>query len=211
MNIKPYSFILVTEDLINKDINKYFNFLVNCSKHGITAVQLRNKSLHLNNLLINKIKKLNQELLKNNVTLFINDSYKTAKKVNSSALHVGQQDDSPFLVNSAIKSPLIGLSVNTISQAKQANSINFLNYIGVGAIFATQSKNTENIWGLNGLKEVKKQSCHNIVAIGGITEQNCKSVLQNGANGIAIIADIHNAKNPNKKIANIRQIIEQYN
>ncbi len=208
--MKPYSFILVSEDLKDKNIEKYFNFLLECSENGISAIQIRNKTRCFDRFLTLQIQKLATKAFENNVHVFINDNYKISKQLPYQNVHLGQDDASPFVAKQNLnENALIGYSVNNLSQLKKANTMSFLNYIGLGAIFKTDSKNTENIWGLEGLKQAKKESKHKIVAIGGISEENSEKVLKNGADGLAIISDIHKAKDPFKKIQNIANIIKE--
>ncbi len=208
--MKPYSFILVSEDLKDKNIQEYFNFLLECSKNGVSAIQIRNKSRYFDRYLILQTQKLAKKALENNVHVFINDDYKVSKQLPFHNVHLGQDDASPFVAKQSLNDgSLIGYSVNNLNQLKKANTMVFLSYIGLGAIFKTDSKNTENVWGLEGLKQAKKESNHKIVAIGGITEENSEKVLKNGADGLAIISDIHKAKDPFKKIQNIANIIKQ--
>ena len=64
-------------------------------------------------------------------------------------------------------------------------------YLALGPIFATQSKmNPDPVVGLERLREWRRLANKPLVAIGGITRQNARSVLDAGADSVAVIGDL---------------------
>ena len=64
-------------------------------------------------------------------------------------------------------------------------------YIAYGPIFPTATKiNPEPTVGLAGLTAVRALTAKPLVAIGGITRKNCRSVLDAGADSVAVISDL---------------------
>ncbi|CAM0117806.1 thiamine phosphate synthase [Rhabdochlamydiaceae symbiont of Dictyostelium giganteum] len=178
--------------------SSYLELIESYVKSGVTSVQLREKSLSKEELLSfgTSLKNL---LDLYHIPLIINDHIDLCLKLNASGVHLGQSDEE-ILRARAILGPdkIIGLSVNTVVQVKEANLLP-LSYIGVGAIFPTISKlNVETIWGLKGLREVAAIALHPIVALGGINESNAHSVICSGAFGIAAIRAFHHTVSPHQ-------------
>lgn len=66
-----------------------------------------------------------------------------------------------------------------------------MSYIGVGPVYATKSKNDAgDAIGIDVLKQVTERTQLPAAAIGGITEDNYKLCLDNGADGICVISAI---------------------
>jgi len=70
-------------------------------------------------------------------------------------------------------------------------------YVAVGPVFATNSKaNPDPVIGLDGVRVARSLTQKPLVAIGGITRQNCRQVLEAGADAVAVISDL--LDNPRK-------------
>ena len=67
-----------------------------------------------------------------------------------------------------------------------------IDYIAIGPIFSTQSKEAANLpVGLEDLRLVRKAvGTIPLVAIGGITLENSRSVLEAGADAVSVIGSI---------------------
>jgi thiamine-phosphate pyrophosphorylase len=58
-------------------------------------------------------------------------------------------------------------------------------------VFATSSKaNPDPIVGLEGLRRARELTRKPLVAIGGITRENARSVIDAGADSVAVISDL---------------------
>ncbi len=69
--------------------------------------------------------------------------------------------------------------------------------IGVGPVFATKTKkDAAPPMGIEGLREVIRQSTVPVIAIGGITRANIPEVVAAGAAGVAIIGELMDAEDP---------------
>jgi thiamine-phosphate pyrophosphorylase len=106
-------------------------------------------------------------------------------------LHLGQDDLSPEGARSIIKKgKWIGISTHNLQQTLEAD-VSTADYIAIGPIFATQSKQRPDpIVGLDGLKKVRSATRKPLVAIGGITLSNCRSVIDAGADSVAVISGL---------------------
>ena len=87
---------------------------------------------------------------------------------------------------------LVGCSTHGLDQVHEADASS-ADYIAFGPIFATQSKERPDpLVGLEGLREARKATRKPLVAIGGITVENARAVLEAGADSVAVIRDLLN-------------------
>ena len=64
-------------------------------------------------------------------------------------------------------------------------------YIAFGPVFATASKrNPDPVVGLDGIRAARAATRKPLVAIGGITRANARSVIDAGADSVAVISDL---------------------
>ena len=122
-------------------------------------------------------------------TLLMNDRTDLAKLAGFSGVHVGQEDLAPADVR-VIAPPgfVIGVSTHQLDQVVIADA-GPADYIAVGPIFATGTKpDASPVVGLDFIRRARELTARPIVAIGGITRQNARSVIDAGADSIAVIS-----------------------
>jgi len=104
-------------------------------------------------------------------------------------VHVGQDDLSPESARMVVKAgKWVGVSSHSLEQALAADTTS-ADYIAIGPIFKTRSKDRPDpVVGLEGLRKVRAGTRKPLVAIGGITLANCRSVIDTGADSVAIIS-----------------------
>jgi thiamine-phosphate pyrophosphorylase len=84
----------------------------------------------------------------------------------------------------------VGVSTHNPEQVREADQ-QAVDYIAVGPVFATASKaNPDPVIGLDGIRRARALTAKPLVAIGGITRQNCRSVIDSGADSVAVISDL---------------------
>jgi len=99
---------------------------------------------------------------------------------------------------------IIGVSVET-PQQEPAEA----DYLGVGPIFATPTKpDAAPPWGLEALAAYRRACRHVLVAIGGITIENARSVVEAGADGVAVVSAICAATDPEAAARALREAIQ---
>jgi thiamine-phosphate pyrophosphorylase len=99
----------------------------------------------------------------------------------------------------------VGISTHNVEQFRRAAESS-ADYIAFGPIFSTTSKdNPDAAVGTEMLKQVRAMTSKPIVAIGGITLQHAREVIEAGADTVAVISGIMKAENPG---ARARQYIE---
>ena len=124
------------------------------------------------------------------VRLIINDRLDIALAVGSAGVHLGQ-DDVPADAARALMgaAAVVGYSTHCVEQAIAAAKLP-IDYIAIGPIFATTTKSdTAPVLGLEGLRAVRQAiGDFPLVAIGGITTANARSVIEAGADSVALIS-----------------------
>ncbi len=156
---------------------------------GVTLIQYRNKSGNARQMLDNARElKL---LLGNSVKLTMNDRADLALVAGFDGVHVGQDDLSPEGAHKIIGDTIwLGVSTHNSEQVRVADQTS-ADYIAVGPVFATGSKvNPDPIIGLEGVLRARELTRKPLVAIGGITRANCRSVIEAGADSVAVISDL---------------------
>jgi thiamine-phosphate pyrophosphorylase len=125
------------------------------------------------------------------ITLIMNDRADLCLAAGFDGVHVGQDDLSPEGVRRIIREQLwLGLSTHNPAQVSEATQ-KPANYLAVGPVFATLSKeNPDPVIGLEGVRRAKLLTDKPLVAIGGITRENCRSVIEAGADSVAVISDL---------------------
>jgi len=121
----------------------------------------------------------------------VNDRADVARAVNANGVHVGQEDlpvESARLLLAPGK--WVGCSTHELAQVCEADRSS-ADYIAFGPVFPTRSKaNPDPVVGLEGLREARKATAKPLVAIGGITLENAPSVIEAGADSVAVISDL---------------------
>jgi thiamine-phosphate pyrophosphorylase len=104
-------------------------------------------------------------------------------------VHVGQGDMSPEDARRIVGvDRWVGVSTHNDEQVRVANETS-ADYIAVGPVFATGTKvDAEAVIGLDGVRRARALTKKPIVAIGGITRENARSVIDAGADSVAVIS-----------------------
>jgi len=126
------------------------------------------------------------------VKIIINDRVDIALALNADGVHLGREDLAPEAARRILgDTAIIGFSTHNIEQARLAAQMP-VDYVAIGPIFSTATKRSTNPpVGLEGLKPVRQVVGDlPLVAIGGITSENFKMVLQAGADAVSVISDI---------------------
>ncbi len=124
------------------------------------------------------------------VPFVVNDRADLARLMNA-ALHLGQDDLPPSAARRVVgMEALVGFSTHNEAQLRAAAN-EPADYLALGPIFGTASKlNPDPVVGLEGLRRLRPLTERPLVAIGGITRQNARAVLDAGADSVAVIGDL---------------------
>jgi thiamine-phosphate pyrophosphorylase len=121
--------------------------------------------------------------------LIMNDRADLVALAGFGGVHVGQGDLSPEDARRVVGAERwVGVSTHNDEQVRIANETS-ADYIAVGPVFATATKvDAEPVIGLEGVRRARALTKKPIVAIGGITRGNAKSVIDAGADSVAVIS-----------------------
>jgi thiamine-phosphate pyrophosphorylase len=122
--------------------------------------------------------------------LIVNDRADIAQLLGA-GLHLGQDDLPPSAARRLMRaSACIGFSTHNATQLTAAAD-EPVDYLAIGPLFATQSKiNPDPVVGFAHLRDLRRLTGKPLVAIGGITRENARSVLEAGADSVAVIGDL---------------------
>ncbi|HEY1529006.1 MAG TPA: thiamine phosphate synthase [Candidatus Angelobacter sp.] len=144
-------------------------------------------------------------------TLIINDRADICLAADADGVHLGQDDLSPESARRIFdqvkdgKARIIGFSTHNLSQLRAADALP-IDYIAIGPVFATGSKaNPDPVVGLEGVRQARRVTKKPLVAIGGITRQNCSQVKDSGTDSIAVISDL--LESPAKAVADFLRVL----
>jgi thiamine-phosphate pyrophosphorylase len=140
------------------------------------------------------------------VRLIMNDRADLCLASGFDGVHVGQDDLSPDSARKIIgPERLLGVSTHNVEQVAEANETS-ADYIAIGPVFATASKaNPDPVIGMEGVKQARQLTRKLLVAIGGITRENCRSVMEAGADSVAVISDL--IRDPGKSAEEFLRIL----
>jgi thiamine-phosphate pyrophosphorylase len=125
--------------------------------------------------------------------VIVNDRVDLARMSGAAGVHVGQ-DDLPAREARAQLGPaaIIGLSTHSLAQIDAASD-QPVSYIAVGPVFGTDTKDTGyEAVGLDLVRAARARvpAAMPLVAIGGITLERARSVIDAGASQVAVIGDL---------------------
>ena len=156
---------------------------------GATLIQYRNK-VGTTREMLSDAREL-RRVLGEGVTLIMNDRADICIAAGFDGVHVGQDDLSPEGARSVIgANRILGVSTHSLEQLQEADA-GPADYIAFGPVFATSSKrNPDSIVGLDGIRAARASTRKPLVAIGGITRANARSVIEAGVDSVAVITEL---------------------
>lgn len=162
---------------------------------GVTCVQLREKSLDTR-AFVERARALKALLSPLRIPLLVNDRVDVALAAGADGVHVGQSDMAPQDVRRLMPGALIGLSIESWQQMREAERAP-VDYYGISPVFATSSKaDAAPALGLAGLQQLRRMTARPLVAIGGIHAGNVAAVMAAGADGVAVVSALCAADDP---------------
>jgi thiamine-phosphate pyrophosphorylase len=156
---------------------------------GCTLLQYRNKSGNAR-VMLEQTRELKKHL-GDSIRLIMNDRADLCLVAEFDGVHVGQEDLSPESVRGIIgPDRWLGVSTHNLEQVREADGTS-ADYIAIGPVFSTSSKvRPDPVVGLEGVRRARQLTRKPLVAIGGITLGNVGSVIEAGADSVAVISDL---------------------
>ena len=156
---------------------------------GCTLLQYRNKSGDARAML-EQAREL-KRMVGMRAHLIMNDRVDLCVAAGFDGVHVGQEDLSPASARGLIgDSRCLGVSNHNPDQMREVDATS-ADYVAIGPVFPTSSKlNPDPVVGLEGVRGARNLTRKPLVAIGGITRANARSVIEAGADAVAVISDL---------------------
>ena len=176
----------------------------------VDAVQLREKHLSTRDRY-----RLGQAVRKRTrtagVPFLVNDRVDLAAALDADGVHLGD-DDLPVEAAREVLGPdaIVGRSVSSPEAAREAEQAG-ADYLGVGAVYATDTKDVDADdaeIGPETVAAIDEAVDRPIVAIGGITPSNAGAVVRAGATGVAVVSAITAADDPQDATRRLRRSVE---
>ena len=162
---------------------------------GCTLLQYRNKSGNAR-LMLEQARELHRQSRARAPAphvprLIMNDRADLCLIAGFDGVHVGQGDLLPESVRSIIgRERWLGVSTHNPEQMREADRTS-ADYFAIGPVFSTSSKDRPDpVVGLEGVRRARQLTRKPLVAIGGITRANAASVIEAGADSVAVISDL---------------------
>ena len=157
---------------------------------GVTLLQYRDKNGSPQDVL-RSASILREAMAGSGCKLILNDRADLAVLANFDGVHVGQGDLSPEDARRVVgPDRIVGVSTHTDEQARIADK-SCADYIAIGPVFATGTKlNSDPVVGLEGVRRARALTRKPLVAIGGITRANARSVIDAGTDSVAVISSL---------------------
>lgn len=173
----------------------------------ITALHIREKTKTAKELTL-----LLEQLKSNGVPMrkiMINDRIDVAVCCQARGVQLGFRSLDTALVRAAFPDLMIGCSVHTLEEAKQAEQKggDFLLY---GHVFRTESKRDQDPRGIEQLQQIVEQNTLPVIAIGGIQPENVREVLRTEAAGIAVMSGVMEAESPHEAVKAYKHELEVF-
>jgi len=171
---------------------------------GVTLMQYRAKSASSREML-SQAREL-RRVLGRHVRLIMNDRADLCIAAGFDGVHVGQDDLSPEAVRGIIGADrLLGVSTHNAEQLREAAATS-ADYLAIGPVFSTVTKeNPDPVIGVEGVRAARLLTTKPLVAIGGITRENCAEVIAAGADSVAVISDL--LREPKKSAEEFERVL----
>jgi thiamine-phosphate pyrophosphorylase len=171
---------------------------------GCTLLQYRNKRGTARQML-EEAREL-KALVGARVKLIMNDRADLCVAAEFDGLHVGQDDLWPESARRLLgPARWLGVSTHNPEQLAEAD-LTSADYLAIGPVFTTSSKaNPDPVIGLDGVRRARELTRKPLVAIGGITRANARSVIDAGADSVAVISDL--LRDPGKSAEEFLRIL----
>lgn len=180
---------------------------------GVTLVQLREKAIASKEF-YERALRIKAICHHYNVPLLINDRVDIALAVEADGVHIGQSDLPCGVVRQILgKDKIIGVSARTAQQAIQAQA-DGADYLGVGAMFATSTKQDAKTVSVETLNDIRQSVTLPIVAIGGINHTTLPALQQalqaadTSIDGVAVVSAILGQKDVKLASEQLKKMIK---
>lgn len=155
---------------------------------GAQVVQYRDKTLPAS-VRYQQAYQLHELCQRYAIPLIINDDVELARQVGAEGVHLGKNDD--WTQVTELKTEL-GVGVSCYNQVALANYAvtQGANYVAFGSFFASATKPHATAAQLEILQHARQTISCPMVAIGGITPENGRLLVELGADNLAVVSGV---------------------
>lgn len=196
------------------DIGPLEDLAVLAARHGATIIQYRDKQATTKRMIAQAMR-IADALGGTGVPLVINDRVDVALAAGADGVHLGADDmDEPTARRILGPEAIIGLTVKSLADAQRAGESS-ADYACIGGVFATTSKvNPDTPVGFEGLTilrdALRRMRPHMPVgAIAGITLDRVPSVIDAGADGVAVISSLFRVPDIGAAVKAFRHAVDE--
>lgn len=202
-------YVITDEKLTPYENNQILKKVEKTLKGGAKIVQLRDKTKTDEELIPYAIA-LKELSHKYGAIFIINDRVELALKVDADGVHLGKEDLSITSARKILKDKIIGVSCyGDLKRAKEMEALS-ANYVAFGSFFPSPTKPSAEIIDKRIILEAKKVLKIPVCAIGGITLERAKELIELGADMIAIVSDIWMAENIEERARGYKKLFEKH-
>jgi len=197
-------YVITDKKLIERD--NFIETVEKSIKGGARIVQLREKETFYDEIIL-LAKELLKVTKKYDVPLIINDSPEIARETDADGVHLGGDDTSIDNARSLLGSEAI-IGVSCYNQIERGlNAIKSgADYVAFGTPYNTPTKPDREPTSIEILNKAVNLINIPVFAIGGITKDNAKPILETGVDGIAVITSVFGSPDPEtaaRELANL--------
>jgi thiamine-phosphate pyrophosphorylase len=158
---------------------------------GVRWLQYRDKRAS-DAAMVERMRELRAIFPSGEAMLLLNDRVHLCEAVGADGVHIGQEDMAAKQARKILGTErLLGVSTHNVKQLRAALKTGAADYLAIGPVFATGSKdNPDPVVGLEGVKAARALTRLPLVAIGGITSENGRAVIEAGADSVAVISGL---------------------
>lgn len=208
----PRLYAIVDAGMLGRRGVAVVDFALGLRAAGVTLVQYRDKNGSPQEVL-RAVAAIREAFEGVDCRLILNDRADLAVLAEWDGVHVGQGDLAPEDVRAVFRGATpthrirqerdewgthtvagsdfwVGTSTHTDEQVRLAEA-GCADYVAVGPVFATGTKlDAEAVIGLEGVRRARSLTAKPLVAIGGIARANVRSVVDAGADSVAVIGGL---------------------
>jgi thiamine-phosphate pyrophosphorylase len=158
---------------------------------GADAIQFREKRPWTTRALVEMADVMRRALEGTPACLVVDDRVDVAVAAGACGVHLGRDDLDVATARRMLgRDALIGGTANSLAEALRVSATD-VDYLGVGPVFGTQSKaNPAPPLGLDGFRAIVQAVPKPVIAIGSVTADRVRALLDAGAHGVAVISAV---------------------
>lgn len=193
-------YVLLTESLCARSWRDTLSAVID---GGADCIQLREKDM-TDAALLERAQIICEACRSAGVVSIVNDHVDIAAICRADGVHLGQDDVAPSAARRILgPNAIIGASSHSVDEARLAVE-QHADYVAVGPMFATSVKPEYGVNGPALIGCVREITSLPLVAIGGITADNVRQVVDAGADCVAVCTAVIGADDPGEQVRRIR-------